>query len=225
MSEPAEDDTAMGTRDPRPEPTGDASGSGPAAAPFQVRVRPTWRNSGQLVAMLVLVVASLGFAGSGLVRGTGTGRFVFVALGALGLLVFGAGALASIGRLLGRRPVLELTDEGVRRPARWPLPRRGDRLLPWSRVVAMAALRRGMPGTRKGEQDFLVFLTSQELLDMARTAERPRLIALTLPDVPATREAAAWCFEVERGWDSPLKEVVKQVRRRHEVPVVDRRRK
>ncbi|MFC5749406.1 hypothetical protein [Actinomadura rugatobispora] len=209
MSEPAENDTAT----PPPETT------------FQVRIKATWRDSGQLIAMLVLVVASAGFVGSGLIRGAGTGSAVFVVLGALGLVVFGAGLLGAFGKLLGRRPLLELTDEGVRRPARWPMPRSGDRLLPWSRVTAMAAVRRGMAGTRRGEQDFLVFLPSGELLEMARTAERPQLIALTLPDVPATAEAAAWCFEVERGWDVPLKEVVVQARRRHEIPVVDRRKK
>ncbi|MFF5263165.1 hypothetical protein ACFY4C_29905 [Actinomadura viridis] len=190
-----------------------------------MRVRTTWRGSGQVVALLVLVLASAGFVASGLLSGSGTAGMVFAVLGALGLALFGAGLLGAAGRLLGRRPALELTAEGVVRPARWPLPRRGDRLLPWSRVVAMTAVRRGVQGTRRGVQDYLVFLPSDELVEMARTAERPRLIALTLPDVPATREAADWCFAVEPDWDASLKEIVVQARRRHEIPVIDRRKK
>ncbi|GAA2420341.1 hypothetical protein GCM10010191_34470 [Actinomadura vinacea] len=192
---------------------------------FQVRIRATWRASGQLIAFLILVLASAGFVASGLIRGGGTGGAVFAVLGAMGLAVFGVGLLGAAGRLLGRRPVLELTDEGVCRPARWPLPRRADRLLPWSRIAAMTALRRGVPGTRGGEQDYLVFLPSDELMEMARTAERPQLVALTLTDVPATAEAAPWCFAVEPGWDAPLREIVSQARRRREIPVIDRRKR
>jgi hypothetical protein len=191
---------------------------------YQVRIKPTWQGTSQLVAFAILVLASAGFVVGGIVRWPGTAALIVVVLGVLGLLVFGGGLLGSAGRVLGRRPVLELTGEGVRRPARWPLPRRADRTLPWSRVVAMAALRRGLPGTRRGEQDYLVFLPSDELMEMARTAERPSLVALTLPDVPATAEAAPWCFVVEPSWDTPLKEIVVQVRRRHEIPVIDRRK-
>jgi hypothetical protein len=192
---------------------------------FRVRVRASWQGIWQLVAFAILVLASAGFVGGGLIRGTGSRSLVVIVLGAMGLLVFGAGLLGAAGRVLGRRPVLELTGEGVRRPARWPLPRRADRLLPWSRVAALAAVRRGVAGTRHGEQDYLVFLPSDELVEMARTAERPRLIALTLTDVPATAEAARWCFPVEPAWNVPLKEVVVQVRRRHEIPVIDRRKR
>jgi hypothetical protein len=192
-------------------------------AAFRVRTKASWQGAWQLVALLILVLASAGFVAGGLIRGTGARSLIVIVLGLLGLALFGAGLLGATGRVLGRRPVLELTGEGVRRPARWPLPRRGDRVLPWSRVVALAALRRGVPGTRRGEQDYLVFLPSDELAEMARTAERPRLVVLTLTDVPATAEAASWCFAVEPAWDVPLKEVVSQVRRRHEIPVIDRR--
>ncbi|WP_395111008.1 hypothetical protein [Actinomadura sp. SCN-SB] len=197
----------------------------PAQTAFTVRTRRSWQAVWQLVAFLILVLASAGFVGGGLIRGTGSRSLVVIILGTMGLVLFGAGLLGAVGRVLGRRPVLELTDEGVRRPARWPLPRRADRLLPWSRVEALAALRRGVPGTRRGEQDYLVFLPSDELVELARTAERPRLVALTLTDVPATAEAASWCFPVEPSWDAPLKEVVVQVRRRREVPVIDRRKR
>jgi hypothetical protein len=192
--------------------------------PFRVRVRATWRGGWQVVAFLILVLASIGFIVGG-VTGSGTAALVFIVLGALGLAMFGSGLLATAGKVLGRRPVLELTAEGVLRPARWPLPRRADRTLPWARVEAMTALRRGVASTRRGEQDYLVFLSSAELVEMARTAERPRLIALTLTDVPATAEAAAWCFAVEPAWDASLKEIVAQARRRAPIPVIDRRKR
>ncbi|MFI0353539.1 hypothetical protein [Actinomadura sp. 9N407] len=194
-------------------------------AVFQVRVRMTWRGVGQVLAFLILVLAAAGFVAGGLSRGSGTAAMVFIVLGALGFALFGAGLLATAGRVLGRRPVLELTPEGVLRPARWPMPRRADRTLPWSRIEAMTALRRGVPSTRRGEQDYLVFLPSAELVEMARTADRPRLIALTLTDVPATAEAAAWCFAVEPAWDASLKEIVAQARRRALIPVIDRRKR
>jgi hypothetical protein len=194
------------------------------ASPFRVRVRATRQAAWRSVALAIPALASAGFVAGGIARWPGTASAITVVLGALGLAVFGAGLLGALGGVLGRRPVLELTDEGVRRPARWPLPRRADRVLPWSRVVALAALRRGLPGTRRGEQDYLVFLPSDELMELARTAERPSLVVLTLTDVPVTAEAAPWCFAVEPGWDAPLKEIVVQVRRRHEVPVIDRRK-
>ncbi|WP_165978608.1 hypothetical protein, partial [Actinomadura darangshiensis] len=138
---------------------------------------------------------------------------------------FGAGLLMSAGGMLARRPVLEFDGGGVRRPARWPLPRRAGRTLPWDEVAAITALRRGVGGTRRGEQDYLVFLPTPELAELARTSERPRLVALTMRDVPSTAAAVPWCFEVEAGWDATLPEIVKQARRRRRVTVIDRRNK
>ncbi|MEU6039341.1 hypothetical protein ABZ801_28455 [Actinomadura sp. NPDC047616] len=206
-----------------------AEAGGRAAAAFQVRTRPTVRSAGQVVALALLVLASAGFVTGGATGRAGFGAVVFVTLGVLGLGLFGVGLLWAVGVLLGRRPVLELDETGVRRPARWPLPRRADRVLPWPRVAAMCALRRGMAGTRRGEQDYLVFLPSAELAETARTAQRSLLVALTLPDVPATalpeaRDAAAWCFAVDPAWDASLKEVVAAVRSRHRIPVIDRRK-
>ncbi|GAA1535615.1 hypothetical protein GCM10009678_17590 [Actinomadura kijaniata] len=190
------------------------------AEPFLVRERPGWRAVWQFVAMLVLVVASVGFVGGAVARGQGLGSALFGVLGAVGIVLFGAGLLLSLGTLLNRRPVLELTAGGVRRPARWPLPRRADRVLPWAEVTAIAALRRGVHGTRRGEQDYLVFLPTGELAELARTAERPQLVALTLTDLPHTAPAARWCVPVDR---EALPRVVREARRRREVPVIDRR--
>ncbi|TYB47016.1 hypothetical protein FXF69_15850 [Actinomadura chibensis] len=185
----------------------------------------TWRGTWRLVAFLILFLAAVAFVAGGIVRGAGVGSVTTTVLGAAGLAMFGAGLAVSAGGMLTRRPVLELAGDGVRRPARWPLPRRSGRTLPWPDVAAIAALRRGAGGTRRGEQDYLVFLPTEELAELARTSERPHLVALTMRDVPATAAAVPWCFAVDQGWDATLAQVVKQAKRFHRVPVIDRRTK
>ncbi|HEY8479633.1 MAG TPA: hypothetical protein VIL71_07370 [Spirillospora sp.] len=200
-----------------------ARGGTRPGAPFAVRVRVTRREVGRLLATLILLAAAVAFVAGGVADGASVGGVVFTAVGFAGLALFGTGFVLAAGRAVARRPVLELSDDGVRRPARWPLPRRAGRTLPWAEVRAIAALRRGVPGTRRGELDYVVFLRTPELAEMARTWERPRLVALTMRDVPATAEAAAWCFAVERGWDATLRQVVEEARARRRVPVIDRR--
>jgi hypothetical protein len=192
---------------------------------FAVRNRVTWRGIWQAVAFLILFVASVGFITSGVVAGMGVGSVTFMLLGVAGLVLFGAGLLLSVGGMLARRPVLVLDGDAVRRPPRWPMPRSAGRALPWDEVAGIAALRRGMAGTRRGEQDYLVFLPDPELAELARTSDRPQLVALTMRDVPSTAAAVPWCFAVEQGWDATLAEVVKEARRRRRVPVIDRRTK
>ncbi|WP_433467511.1 hypothetical protein [Spirillospora sp. CA-128828] len=192
---------------------------------FAVRNRVTWRGIWQLAAFVILFLASVAFIAGGVLRGAGVGSVAIMILGVAGLVLFGAGLLVSAGGMLARRPVLELDGDGVRRPARWPLPRRAGRTLAWDDVTAITALRRGVGGTRRGEQDYLVFLPTPELAELARTSERPPLVALTMRDVPSTAAAVPWCFAVEAGWDATLPEIVKQARRRRRVPVIDRRTK
>ncbi|QXJ26829.1 hypothetical protein AGRA3207_005899 [Actinomadura graeca] len=183
----------------------------------------TWWAVRQLVAVLILFLASAGFVAGAVMRGTGVGSLAFLLLGLAGAALFGTGLLLSAGGMLARRPVLVLDADGVRRPARWPLPRAAGRVLPWAEVTAITALRRSAARGRGAEQDYVVFLPTAELAEMARTAERPRLVALTMRDVPATVEAAAWCFAVEPGWDARLPQIVRQARRRRPVPLIDRR--
>ncbi|MFD0683162.1 hypothetical protein [Actinomadura fibrosa] len=222
----------MGHVDDRPEPP--PAGSGGEAEPvtaegvpaevFAVRARVTWWAVWQLVALLILVGASVAFVAGAVMHGVSAAGLAFLLLGAVGAAGFGTALLVSAGSMLARRPVLELGPAGVRRPARWPLPRARGRTLPWTDVAAIAALRRGVPSGRKGELDYVVFLPTEELAELARTSERPGLVALTMRDVPATAEAVPWCFAVERGWDATLPQIVKQARRRRPVPVIDRRK-
>ncbi|MGP4023948.1 hypothetical protein [Actinomadura sp. 3N407] len=207
--------------------SGAEAGGGDVAAGevFAVRVRATWRAIWQLLATLILFLASAGFVAGGVTGGASVGGVMFTVLGFAGLALFGTGLFMSAGGMLARRPVLELNGDGVRRPPRWPLPRGAGRTLPWADVAAITALRRGVGGTRRGEQDYIVFLPTAELAELARTSGRPRLVALTMRDVPATAEAVRWCFAVEQGWDATLPQIVKEARRRRRVPVIDRRTK
>ncbi|WP_242614166.1 hypothetical protein [Actinomadura roseirufa] len=189
---------------------------------FAVRDRVTRRAAGRLVALLILSLTSAGFVAGALMRGATPGSLVFLLLGVAGLALFGTGLVVSGGAVPARRPVLVLDAAGVRRPARWPLPRRSGRLLPWADVAAITALRRGVPGGR-GEEDCVVFLPTAGLAELARTAERPRLVALTLRDVPATAAAVPWCFAVGPGWDAGVAEIVREALLRRPVPVIDRR--
>ncbi|WP_243712780.1 hypothetical protein [Actinomadura sp. 6K520] len=196
-----------------------------AGEPFAVRVRVTWRDAWLLVASLILLAASAAFVAGGVTGGATLGGVMFSVFGFAGLALFGTGLFLSAGQMVARRPVLELDADGVRRTARWPLPRRAGKTLPWDDVRAIAALRRGVDGTRRGELDYVVFLRTPELVEMARTSERPRLVAMTMRDVPATAEAVPWCFAVERNWDAKLPRIVKEARARRRVPVIDRRTK
>src|SRR5437868_4474004 len=168
------------------------------------------------------------FIAGAVLRGTSVGSLAFLLFGMAGITLFGAGLLMSAGGMLARRPVLVFDADGVHRPARWPLPRTSERVLPWTEVAAITALRRGTTRGRRseqGEQDYLVFLPTAALAEMARTADRPQLVVLTMRDVPATAEAVRWCFAVQPGWDARLPQIVKQARHHRPVPVIDRRTK
>ncbi len=212
---------------PRPgseTPGSDTTGTGTAEPDaFAVRDRITWRAAGQIIALLILFAASAAFVSGGVMGGADVGGVAFTLLGVAGLALFGAGLLMAAGGVVARRPVLEFSADGVRRPPRWPVPLRRARTLPWDDVAAIAALRRGVPGGRRGELDYVVFLPTAELAEMARTAERPALVTLTMRDVPATAAAVPWCFAVGPGWDATLPQIVKRARRHRAVPVIDRR--
>ncbi|REE95908.1 hypothetical protein [Thermomonospora umbrina] len=186
-----------------------------------VRLRPSWYQAGRVVSPLIAFGASAAFVVGGL-RGGGWAAAGFVILGVLGGAFFGGGAVLAAGALLSRRPLLEVDDEGVRRPAPWPRPRRRDRFLPWSDVAGLCLISRSVAARGSRVRDHLLFLSDPEIVDHARTAPRPHLVALVLADLPGARHAP-WVLISEPDWDVPLKAIVAEVAR-HDVDVIDRRR-
>ncbi|OLT30531.1 hypothetical protein BJF79_38735 [Actinomadura sp. CNU-125] len=122
-------------KEPQDEPR---DGTGRDAGVFAVRDRTGWRGVWRSLALLILLLASVGFVTGGAIRGLGVASAVFAVLGAGGIVLFGWGLLVAVGELTARRPVLEFDADGVRRPARWPLPKRAARTLAWDDVAAMA---------------------------------------------------------------------------------------
>lgn len=194
-------------------------------APFRVLLRVTRRTIGQVIAAGLMVAASAGFVGGAVAREAAAGPIIFFVLGSIGILVFGGGVMLAAGGVLSRRPVLELTPEGVRRPAAWPRSRRGDRTLPWGEIAGVCVLSRGLPAGRHEQQHYLIFLPTVELAELARTAPKPELVALTLPDVPAGAAVAPWRFIVDPSWNRPLPAVLAEVGRLGDVEVIDRRKR
>lgn len=187
-----------------------------------VRNRRSARRFGRLAAPLVLLAASVAFVAGGVRDAASLGGVVFTVLGVLGIAAFGAAVVVGAGGLISARPVLELDEDGVRRPAPWPRSRRADRLLPWPEVSALCLVRRGVPTRRRGVQDHLIFLTGEEAAEHARSAAKPQLVALTLTEPPPGVEASPWRFEPASTWDASLKDIAAEARR-HGVRIIDRR--
>ncbi|SEG42128.1 hypothetical protein SAMN04489712_105118 [Thermomonospora echinospora] len=189
-----------------------------------VRARPSWYRAGRVASPLIAFGASVAFVTGGARGGTGFAAMGFLVLGVLGIAFFGAGTVLAAGNLLGRRPVLELDEQGVRRPAPWPRRRRRDRVLPWPQVEALCLVSRGVAARGSRVRDHLVFLSSPQAAEHARTAPKPQLVALVLTDLPGGSEHAPWLLMADPDWNVPLKDIVAEVRR-HGVPIIDRRRK
>ncbi|MGI8330784.1 hypothetical protein ACRYCC_12530 [Actinomadura scrupuli] len=112
---------------------------------LEVRLRPGAPGLRKLLTGVITAGASVLFIVGGAAHPTGFGGILFILLGAAGLALCAAGALVFAGQATGRRPVLELDDQGVRVPAVWPRSRRADRLLPWSELAAVCAWSQGPP--------------------------------------------------------------------------------
>jgi hypothetical protein len=181
-----------------------------------VRLRPTRRALTQLTGRVLLTVVSALFIVGGAADPASFGGVLFLLLGVAGVALFGGSALVMTGNLLARRPVLEIDEAGIRRPAGWP--RRASRLLPWDDLAAVGAWSQGITAGR-GNRQYLTFLPRGE-------ADHPPVGAETLTikmtGVPGVAEPR-WSIPVSEAWDRTIEDVVTAVRRHRDVPFADRR--
>jgi hypothetical protein len=96
----------------------------------------------QVVGRLLLTGVSVTFIVGGAADPVSFGGVLFLLLGVAGVALFGSDALVLTGNLVARRPVLEIDDEGIRRPAGWP--RRASKLLRWDDLAAVGAWSQGI---------------------------------------------------------------------------------
>jgi hypothetical protein len=181
-----------------------------------VRLRPTRRVIAQTVGRLVLTAVCVAFIVGGAADPASFGGALFLLLGAAGVALFGSDALVLTGNLVARRPVLEIDDEGIRRPAGWPL--RASRLLRWDELAAVGAWSQGL-STGRGHREYLMFLPRGEA---ARPASGGEILAIKMTGVPGVAEPR-WSIPVSDAWDRSVEDVVSAVRRHRDVPFADRR--
>jgi hypothetical protein len=183
---------------------------------MRVRMRFTRRTAGQLAGRLLLSCVSVAFIVVGAADPASFGGVLFLLLGVAGVAMFATGAIAMIGTVLAGRPVLEIDDEGVRRPGAGPF--RAERLLRWDELAAVCAWSQGIPAGR-GHHHYLTFLPRGEADHPPPGAEILAIKVKGLPGVPEPR----WSIQVGSGWDTAVENVVAAVRRYTDVPCVDRR--
>jgi hypothetical protein len=168
----------------------------------------------QAIGRLVLAGVSVTFIVGGVADPASFGGALFLLLGLAGVALFGSDALVLTGNLVARQPILEINDEGIRRPAGWP--RRASRLLRWDDLAAVGAWSQGIPAGR-GHRQYLVFL-----LQGNQAAAGAEILAIKMTGVPGVAEPR-WSIPVSDAWDRSVEEVVSAVRRHRVVPFADRR--
>lgn len=183
---------------------------------LRVGVRFTRRTASQIIGRLLLSGVSVAFIVIGAADPASFGGILFLLLGVVGVAMFTSSTIAMTGTVLARRPVLEVDDEGVRRPGTRPF--RAERLLRWDDLAAVCAWSQGIPAGR-GQHHYLTFLPRGDADQPPAGAEILAVKVRGLPGVPEPR----WSMEIGPGWDTPVEEVVTAVRRHRDVPCVDRR--
>ncbi|GAB3658662.1 hypothetical protein GCM10027589_19300 [Actinocorallia lasiicapitis] len=186
----------------------------------EVRLRPSFRGSGQALGVVTLVVCSAFFIVGGLYDPGSAGGILFLTLGIIGVVGFGGVLVVVVGHLLGRRPLLVIDETGVTVPAKWPISRSRDRHLPWADVAAVCAWSEGVP-TGRGLSHQLSFLARPEAPEARRSGGAEMIMVKThgLPGVPLLR----WSVRALPGWTVGLDEVIKTVRSHTDAPYEDRR--
>ena len=180
-------------------------------------MRPTRRTASQIVGRLLLSCVSVAFIVIGAADPASFGGVLFLPLGVVGVAMFAGSTIALIGTVLAKRSVLELDDEGVRRPGARSF--RAERLLRWDDLAAVCAWSQGIPAGR-GHHHYLTFLPRGD--DTGHPAPGTEILAIKVKGLPGVPEPR-WSIQIEPGWDTTVEQVVAAVRRQRDVPCVDRR--
>jgi hypothetical protein len=186
---------------------------------MRVRRRPSPGDARPVGCALVLLAFSVIFAVTAVPALPGLGAVLYLLVGVAGTALCTAGLVTAAGRLLGRRPVLELDEEGVRLPAPWPWPRTRDRSVRWADLAAVVLWSSPVPRGRRGLADHLAFLPTPEGAGQARPSAE--LVALSLEDLPGVA-TADWAVDVSGGWHPGVEEILTEARR-HELHTADLR--
>jgi hypothetical protein len=186
---------------------------------MRVRRRPVPGDVRPLGYALVLLAFSAIFAVTAVPALPGVGAVLYLLIGVAGILLCTAGLAAMAGRLLARRPVLELDEEGVRLPAPWPWPRTRDRSVRWADLAAVVLWSSTDPRGRRALADRLAFLPTRESAGPAQPSAE--LLALGLDDLPGVA-TADWEIQVSGRWHPGVEEILAEARR-HELPTADLR--
>lgn len=185
---------------------------------MRVLRRPVAADARPAGCAFVLLAFSAVFAVASVPALPGAGAVLYLLVGVAGVLLTAAGLAAMAGRILGRRPVLELDEDGIRLPAPWPWPRTRDRSLRWADLASVVVWSAPVPRGRRGLADRVAFLPVR---DDGGAPPSPELVALGLDELPGV-PAERWALPVSPGWDPGVDEVLAEVRRRG-LPVADLR--
>jgi hypothetical protein len=187
-----------------------------------VRARISAQGVAAVAGTSVLVAVSAAFVAGGALGLPAAGGVVALAVGVLGLVLFGGRLVATAGRALSRRPVLEADEHGVRLPAAWPWSRGRDRRLSWPDVAAVVVWSREPPRGRARPVEHVAFLPGEERAAEAGAAPGVELLALGLRDLPGAA-TLHWSVALPPRATVPLEAVLAEVRRLGGVPIVDAR--
>jgi len=186
---------------------------------MRVLRRPVAGDARPVGCFAVLLAFSLVFTVTAVPALPGVGAVLYLLVGAAGVVLCAGGLVAVCGRLLARRPVLEIDEQGVRLPAAWPWSRERDRVVRWSDLASVVVWSSPVPRGRRGLADHLAFLPAND--GAGPTPPSAELLALGLDDLPGVA-TAHWALPVSPGWDPGLDEVLAELRRR-ELPTADLR--
>lgn len=168
---------------------------------------------------VVLLVFSAVFAVAAVPSLPRAGAVLYLLVGVAGVLLCGVGLATAAGRLLARRPVLELDEDGVRLPAPWPWPRTRDRVLDWTDLASAVVWH--TPSPRGRAVTGLAFLPTTAAAERIGPPPSAEILALGLDDVPGVA-SARWATRIQPGWDTDAERILAEVRR-HGLPAVDAR--